>query len=375
MFGRFAVLVSSFVLAIAMAGAVYLARPGSGSAANELVVFAGQGEGGYAVNAFLPAAITVTEGTAVTWDFAWLEPHTVSLGTLPAGPIISTPSPATYDGTGFVTSDMTFGPGKRYTITFTTAGTYPYFCLIHPYHRGTVTVVDEPIAAVDTQATVDARGASEYATALGELKNIATEARAQPVETRLLADGSTERIIKIARATQYGDVQQFFPPALTVAQGDTITWRSAARSPHTVTLGPFPDGVPLPANPLVDAISRPGDAYAGEGYWNSGVLGIDWPVGTEFSLKFAKPGVYDYYCILHIDQGHRGTIEVLAPVTPSPTAVISPVPTATIQAPGPPATGTGTGSDATGRNGLVAATVLLLSGVTGLLFAAKVQKR
>jgi len=30
--------------------------------------------------------------------------------------------------------------GQRYTRTFTTPGRYPYFCLPHPYMRGTVVV-------------------------------------------------------------------------------------------------------------------------------------------------------------------------------------------------------------------------------------------
>ena len=152
--------------------------------------------------------------------------------------------------------------------------------------------------------------------------------------------------MKIARATQFGDVQQYFPPAITIDEGDTLTWRSAARSPHTVTFGPFPTGIPLPGNPLVDTIARPADTYAGEGYWNSGVLGIDWPTGTEFKLTFSKPGTYDYYCILHIDQGHVGTIEVLARATPSPTVTPSPTATPTAVHPTliPPSTGSGTGS-------------------------------
>jgi len=31
-------------------------------------------------------------------------------------------------------------PGDTFTFTFTEAGTYPYFCLPHPFMTGTITV-------------------------------------------------------------------------------------------------------------------------------------------------------------------------------------------------------------------------------------------
>jgi plastocyanin len=205
----------------------------------------------------------------------------------------------------------------------------------------------------DTQATADARARNEYAAAVEELKDIADAARAAPIETRALSDGTTERVVKIARETKYGDVQQYFPPRLTIDEGDTITWRSAARTPHTVTLGPFPSGVMLPGNPLVDGVFRPADSYEGSGYWNSGVLGIDWPLGTEFSLKFTKPGTYAYYCILHVNQGQAGTVVVVARAGPPP--VPTPAPT-----PLPPTTGTGTGDRGPDRSGFALLTLTLL---------------
>ncbi len=318
--------------------AAFVGRERPALGADELVVFAGNGEGGYAVNAFLPAAVAVREGTTIRWDFAWYEPHTVTFGSPTSVPIVSTPSPAVYDGSAFVTSDMTFGPGRSYAIQFPRAGTYLYSCLIHPYHKGSVVVVAADSNQADTLATASARAATEYATAVAELKAIAADARAQPLETRTLSDGSTERLVRIARETQFGDVQQYFPPLITLDEGDTITWRSAARTPHTVTFGPFPAGVPLPGNPLVDAVARPGETYEGSGYWNSGVLGIDWPLGTEFSLKFTKAGTYAYFCILHENQGHRGTVEVVAKATPpasTPSPKMPGVP------PAAPVTGTG----------------------------------
>lgn len=310
MIKRCVLLATFLILSIAVGG--FSARDTHAQEGASLIVLAGSGEGGYAVNAYLPATITVQEGSSVRWDFAWYEPHTITFGTPVSVPIGSTPSPATYNGEGFLTSDMTFGPGASYTITFTQAGTYPYYCLIHPFHKGTVEVIAVGEAGADAQATVDARGQAEYAAALAELRSIADEARAQPIETRDLPDGTTERTVRIARETRYGDVQQFFPPTITVEEGDRVRWRTAARTPHTVTFGPFPTGVPLPGNPVVDGVFRPAETYDGEGYWNSGLLSIDQDKGAEFSLTFTTEGTFAYYCILHANQGHVGTVEVVA---------------------------------------------------------------
>ncbi len=339
-------------------------------AEDDIVLLAGSGEGGYAVNAFLPASVTVRQGAALRWDFPWYEPHTISFGRPTATPITSTPSPTTYDGAEFVTSDVTFGPGKSYTIQFSRAGAYAYHCLIHAYQKGTVVVVDASSSDADSQATVDARARDEYSAAVAELKSIASAARAAPIETHTLPDGTAERIIKIARETPFGDVQQYFPPRITIDEGDTLTWRSAARTPHTVTLGPFPAGVPLPGNPLVDAVSRPANSYEGAGYWNSGVLGIDRELGTEFSLTFTRPGTYAFYCILHANQGQAGTVEVVARTQPSPSTppVVQPTPLA-------PATGTGgaLGSREVPVVALLAAVATL--GGFGLWLTCRIAKR
>ena len=61
--------------------------------ANSVKVNAGNGEPGYAVNAFLPDSITITTGTTVSWQFPWIEPHTITFGTVTATTKPS-PSPA-----------------------------------------------------------------------------------------------------------------------------------------------------------------------------------------------------------------------------------------------------------------------------------------
>jgi plastocyanin len=70
---------------------------------------------------FTPAELTVPVGGTVTWTNNDDAPHTVTS----ADKIFSSPSINT-DG--------------QFTFTFTTAGTYAYFCAIHPFMTGKVTV-------------------------------------------------------------------------------------------------------------------------------------------------------------------------------------------------------------------------------------------
>lgn len=65
--------------------------------------------------AFSPAALTVAAGTKVTWTNKDTAPHTV---TVSSGPVkFSSPS---------------LQKGDTYTFTFTAAGTYSYYCAVHP---------------------------------------------------------------------------------------------------------------------------------------------------------------------------------------------------------------------------------------------------
>jgi plastocyanin len=70
---------------------------------------------------FGPAALTVPVGTTVTWTNRDDIPHTV----------VST------DG---VFKSKVLDTDEKFTYTFSKAGTYPYFCSIHPKMTGKVIV-------------------------------------------------------------------------------------------------------------------------------------------------------------------------------------------------------------------------------------------
>jgi plastocyanin len=72
--------------------------------------------------AFQPSSVQVTAGSSVTWSNNGAEPHTATAG----------------DGS-FDTGEV--GPGSSASVSFDQAGTFSYFCSIHPDMTGGVTVL------------------------------------------------------------------------------------------------------------------------------------------------------------------------------------------------------------------------------------------
>ncbi|HWE73841.1 MAG TPA: cupredoxin family copper-binding protein [Stellaceae bacterium] len=73
--------------------------------------------------AFSPKEMTVAVGTTVTWANKDEEPHTV----------VNAASPPAFKSTAL-------DGGDKFSFTFTKPGTYRYFCSVHPFMTGTITV-------------------------------------------------------------------------------------------------------------------------------------------------------------------------------------------------------------------------------------------
>ncbi len=72
---------------------------------------------------FGPATLTVPVGTSVTWTNRDDIPHTV----------VSTDDPKSF-------KSKVLDTDEKFSFTFSKAGTYPYFCSIHPKMTGKVIV-------------------------------------------------------------------------------------------------------------------------------------------------------------------------------------------------------------------------------------------
>jgi plastocyanin len=81
--------------------------------------------------AYQPNPIQVSVGNTVTWTNDDAQPHTVTSGSngQPDNKFNSSPN-----------FSPLVNPGQTFSFTFTEAGSYPYFCMLHPNMVGTVSV-------------------------------------------------------------------------------------------------------------------------------------------------------------------------------------------------------------------------------------------
>jgi len=90
-------------------------------------------EGAFDPNAglsYVPGDLTVEIGTTITWTNQDIAEHTVTSGTTDG---------SVGSGDGLFDSGLFFA-GESYSQTFDEAGVFSYFCSVHPWMSGTVTV-------------------------------------------------------------------------------------------------------------------------------------------------------------------------------------------------------------------------------------------
>jgi len=91
---------------------------------------AGSSTPGCEPDCFIPSTVVITVGGTVTWENTDTAAHTASSGTPAGGP----------DG---VFDSSLIISGGSYSVTLDDDGTYPYFCMVHPWMEGTVIVEAE----------------------------------------------------------------------------------------------------------------------------------------------------------------------------------------------------------------------------------------
>ncbi len=76
---------------------------------------------------YIPTSVSINAGDTVSWDNADTAAHTITSGTAADGP------------DGLFDSSLLLG-GDTFEVTFDTAGSYDYYCLVHPWMVGDVQV-------------------------------------------------------------------------------------------------------------------------------------------------------------------------------------------------------------------------------------------
>ncbi len=223
-----------------------------------------------------------------------------------------------YDGSKRLTSGLPeIGVSRPVTVRFARAGTYTYFCNIHPGMKGIVRVLPKgrpvPSVAADRK-TVSA----QVKAALRTAKSLVHSRVARRVKNKKLR-------INIGQAGA-GGVERFaFARAsFTVPRGTTVKFAmpAASRETHTAATGP---GNPSQDDSYLGKLAKsfestsadpvaafPSDAPTlgpvgltpklhGNGFWNTGVLDAFGPSlpPADQSVRFSKAGTYRFYCLIH----------------------------------------------------------------------------
>jgi plastocyanin len=127
--------------------------------------------------AFSPAALTVHSGDTVTWTQHDTAPHNVVTTSAP----VALHSPE-------------LSQGQTWSYTFSTPGTYSYYCTVHPDMRATVTVLAAPTTAKQVVPVTGAPVTSKRAatTAPTRAPAVSSSAGAPAAAMSSMAPPSTE---------------------------------------------------------------------------------------------------------------------------------------------------------------------------------------
>ena len=118
------------IVAIIVIGIIAASVGGSsgGAPSNAVVNNApGSSTPGCEPDCFIPTTATIRAGGTITWMNGDTAAHTATSGSPSDGP----------DG---VWDSSLMMAGGNYSVTLDTAGTYPYFCMVHPWMEGVVIV-------------------------------------------------------------------------------------------------------------------------------------------------------------------------------------------------------------------------------------------
>jgi plastocyanin len=341
--------VRRFVLAAALLGA--LTSAGQAAAANYKVFLGEQARPpagtpkGATLDMFLPGKVTVKTGDSITFSSATF--HNVAIGG--KIPPIAVPDPAHGKYSGIVDAAgkpfyfnglgkliynpaalAPYGPhavrpgvkansgvlspnGPKaapatFTFSFPKAGTYHFYCSIHPGMKATVTVASG--TPPKSPAQVTAQALQETAAGWAKTKQEAAAAK-PPAKTVYMGVGNLATILA------------YYPSTLKVPAGTTVTFvNKSPQEPHSATWGPkkwlqqfsektdlFPMGprTPNQAAPVIPYGSEPKGHYSydgkthGNGFFSTPVAaaGKGLPLPQSWKVTFTKPGTFKYICWIH----------------------------------------------------------------------------
>jgi plastocyanin len=260
-------------------------------------------KGGKPLPAILPTGKQVTGVLDAAGNPFWFNNLVPQLGFNPQ--LLAASGGKTYNGSKAVDSGLPLGKPKDFKLKFTKAGTYKYYCNVHPGMVGFVVV--KPKGQKVPTAKQDA------ATLTAAEKAYVTEAKGLD-QTK--PGGNNVSV----GASGAGGLEVFamFPGKLTIKTGTTVTFSMSklSRELHTATFGPKGYVTAL-ANALASQPVVPGNSLYpsdppaaitlsptshGNGFANVGALDRDSAtaqIQPSGKITFTAPGTYHFICLVH----------------------------------------------------------------------------
>jgi plastocyanin len=229
----------------------------------------------------------------------------------------------TYDGSKALGSGLPAGDGppKPFVVKFTKKGSFTYYCTIHPGMKGQVSVL--PKSATVPTAKQDAKAATKQ---LAHDVKVAKRLDRRKVAKLTIRGGSDKPPVNHLK---------FYPSALSVKAGDTITFavNRKGQEPHTLSIGSkdfltkvvqnqiapdlsttpptlvFDGRVLLPSDPPAGTAPLTFDGTSHGGFFSTGVVGAGTPAGGAVKFTITKPGSYDYICLIHPEMSGKITVQ------------------------------------------------------------------
>ncbi len=247
---------------------------------------------------------TVTDTNDFAGNPFWFNGKVPSLGINPA--LLSKIGGSTYNGSARVDSGIFTGNGNPppYLVKFTKAGTYKYFCDVHPGMVGYVVVRPKGKSVPTAKQDAVALGV-QVARAIATVK---AAAKLKPAANH----------VSLGSAGPNGaEDYAMFPAKLSVTVGTTVTFSMSkdSREVHTASFGPVgylttvSNSITGPA-PQQQAwypsdppgtIKLAGSTTHGNGFVSTGILDTDpsTPSPSAGKITFTKAGTYQYICLIH----------------------------------------------------------------------------
>ena len=192
---------------------------------------------------FLPYSIIISTGETVVWNNIDSAAHTVTSGNVADG----------HDG---MFDSSLFMSGSVYEFTFNEAGTFDYFCMVHPWMTGKVIVnnVEDMVIIEEPETETTTPEPTSESSPMPAIVSIP---------------------VGVAVPGCEGTNECYLPYEITVAKGATVSWMNADSAAHTVSSGTVEGGA--------------------SGVFDSSLF----MSGSVYEFTFNEAGTFDYFCMVH----------------------------------------------------------------------------